>query len=186
MGNRRPLLRDEVSPGLRELFDFDGQRTFLKKHGYESHILHTCGMCERRKWTLVRALRNWIKNGKYEGKCGTCRKTGPDSPHWKGGRYMQPDGYVRCSPGLFLDKERDIINSMMIGSTSGSSYILEHRAVLAIAMGRALNSWEHVHHINGDRSDNLLENLRLVHTGHSAGVMPADVPHCPTCACHSR
>jgi hypothetical protein len=80
---------------------------------------------------------------------------------WKGGRVIDSNGYVR----LWVP-QKDPLKCMSLND----GYVLEHRYVMAKHLGRPLERHETVHHINGNREDNRLENLQLRHGKHGKGV----------------
>lgn len=73
-------------------------------------------------------------------------KVGPLHHAWKGGRWVNSDGYVVRR----INKQS----------------ILEHRHFMQEHLGRRLMPWEEVNHINGDKQDNSRPNLEVIPSEH--------------------
>jgi hypothetical protein len=89
--------------------------------------------------------------------------------HGRIGRHERTDGYVE----VWVPK----------GTPGRRSHgrMLEHRYVMQESLGRALAEGEYVHHRNGDRADNRIENLQLVRAFHGKGSAHA----CADCGSHN-
>lgn len=81
---------------------------------------------------------------------------GQSSGNFKGYRRRTSKGYVT----LYRPNEP---------GTDRNGLIMEHRYMMSLHIGRALRNDEAVHHINGIKNDNRLDNLLLMTVGeHSA------------------
>lgn len=93
----------------------------------------------------TRKLKKWSPSDDQKKKLSELGKSqiGSKNPYWRGGSYINEDGYKRVR-----------VNG---------KYILEHRLVVENSIDRKLDQHrEQVHHINGNKLDNRLENLIVI------------------------
>lgn len=76
------------------------------------------------------------------------KNIGKNNHNWNGGRITNTHGYI-----LINVKDRP---------NTYRNYILEHRYIMEEHIGRFLDKNETVHHINGNKTDNRIENLELL------------------------
>lgn len=89
---------------------------------------------------------------------------GKNHYNWKGGKTITTHGYIQLH-------------------VPGKKYQLEHRLVMEKYLGRKLKKGENVHHKNGNRQDNRIENLELWKLSQPPGQRVPEQGHCRTCTC---
>lgn len=97
-----------------------------------------------------KALASGFKKDKeVQSAVKSIDREGDKSTSWNGGRKKTVKGYIAV-----LDKANP--------DSDINGYVLEHRKIMSEHLGRRLNNQEAVHHINGNKEDNRIDNLEVV------------------------
>ena len=127
----------------------------IGKSGRSQYIWLACEICGKERWVQ-------LQNADTK-RCNHCSNYGREMPKgeksklWKGGYCNLTNGYK-----LIIVKPDDFFYPMVGHRNDGYGYMREHRLVMAKHLNRCLLPWEIVHHKNGVKNDNRLENLRLL------------------------
>jgi len=110
-----------------------------------------CNQCGIKRRTQI------YRNGTVRRKtCQPCQAFNHRGT--KGTRLFDKSGYVR----VYLPPDDFFYPMAVRNKNMYGGYVFEHRLVMAKHLGRCLHRWEIVHHKNGVKNDNRIENLQLV------------------------
>jgi len=121
-------------------------------------IFAECEDCHIQRW--VRLLAGKPRN-KICHHCASLRgakvprtwMVGKLNHRYKNGKYKTKSGYIMA---------RVLVGDFFRSMAQRDGLICEHRLVMAKYLNRCLLPWEVVHHKNGIKDDNRLENLQLL------------------------
>lgn len=158
---RKYLQPQDVNEGLRQHLDFGCQ----EMHSPNLCIRCICPSCQKGYWIANTSIKRGRKKTAF---CKSCITRQLNS-YRRQKRYISL-GYTFLNIAS-LPPQDQVLARMMVSPKM--SAISEHRLVMARYLGRPLISREHVHHRNGDKTDNRIANLRLVRS-QSHCKAPAD------------
>ena len=123
-----------------------------------------CIKCNKVTIRTKGSIKTNIKLGKFTLLCKQCMS----GVHKKSylGKYIDNKGYVLLRKSD-IEKEYHWL-------LEDENYLLEHRFIMGKHLNRKIRKDENIHHINGVKDDNRLENLELWSTSQPSGQRVRD------------
>lgn len=131
--------------GVEQILIWSNYIRAQKKHNRNGETF--CRKCSAKKNAQPKIGKKWKKKPEQI-------KMGPDHPSWKGGKYINNEGYVMINTKIGATREEDEVG--------WARYKKEHLIIMENHLDRELRKGEVVHHINGIKTDNRIENLFLI------------------------
>jgi hypothetical protein len=134
----------------------------INRHRESNYMWTACVDCGETRWVKCAKRSKQVRNARCRRCAGICsaksrRKEayhrGAGNSAWKGGRLVASNNYIY----VWLEE-----SSPYFPMATHNGYVMEHRLIIAQSIGRCLLRTEHVHHKNGMKDDNRIENLQLV------------------------
>lgn len=110
-------------------------------------ITRVCSVCKKEFKVPPSSLKHRSCNY-CSNPCRLSKHLGKSNPNWKGGKVFRK-GYIYIYSPKHPFKTKE-------------NYVTEHRLVMEKQIGRYLKISEVIHHINGIKTDNRIENLIIL------------------------
>ena len=193
-GRGRPSERCDACKALLRSCKVQGC-TALIRYGRQVCTMHDKRMQATGEYGPATALRSYgTPDGRRpaKGQIGRCSVDGCVEPHKMNGLCGMHTARVRQTgqlggPGRKIARKGEAVPVIdkngyrLIHCGPEQGYRLEHRVLMEANLGRLLWADETVHHINGKRADNRLENLQLRQGAHGTGAAFT----CADCGSHN-